>query len=133
MSLFLERSKSAIATSIVALAPSQMPAWVTALAILAVLAYCVVKTVFPQDSPDRLEWWKERRKTHLTRRRPRWRTSCSYRESTRPAREAFAGVQVLEPATDVDVGVSVEVVSVLDREQIRVDRTIRRHLSGGDY
>jgi hypothetical protein len=39
------------------------PWWAVALLAVLGLAVAALRIVFPQDSPDRLEWWLERRRT----------------------------------------------------------------------
>lgn len=38
------------------------PWWITALLICAASSAVLVQTVFPQESADRLEWWRDRRR-----------------------------------------------------------------------
>ena len=39
------------------------PWWITALLICVASSIALVQTVFPQESADRLEWWRDRRRT----------------------------------------------------------------------
>lgn len=43
------------------------PWWIVGLVVLSGGAVAVVRAVFPQNSKDRLEWWKDRRE-HRERR-----------------------------------------------------------------
>lgn len=47
------------------------PWWFVGLVVLAGSAVAVVREVFPQNSKDRLEWWKDRREHRKRRDDPR--------------------------------------------------------------
>lgn len=60
-----------------------------ALAALVLLTVCL-RIVFPQDSPDKLAWWRDRGRTRRHVRRPMTRHAGSRREGrgARDKREA---------------------------------------------
>jgi len=45
------------------------PWWATSLLVSAALACALVETLFPQESADRLEWWRDRRRVREHSRR----------------------------------------------------------------
>lgn len=46
------------------------PWWIAMMVVIATLLCTLVQSVFPQESADRLEWWRDRRRTK-TRERTR--------------------------------------------------------------
>src|SRR4051795_13337344 len=58
-------------TTFVALAHA--PWWIAALLTIATVVVAFVQGVFPQESGHRLEWWRDRRRSGLARRRARGR------------------------------------------------------------
>ena len=61
---------ASLGLSALAVALADGPWWIVALLICAVSFITLVQTVFPQESADRLEWWRDRRRTRARAQAP---------------------------------------------------------------
>ncbi|MGW2995417.1 hypothetical protein ACWDA9_27925 [Streptomyces sp. NPDC001193] len=79
------------------------PWWGVAVCLLLSLAATAVQTVFPQDSPDRLTWWTDRREHHTRRAAARaGRATDEYANEPNGRRQRSRSRTRTEPKDTVD-------------------------------